>query len=69
MSTNQSKMQSSAQTVRGKATKKSTTYEELKIAYQQWMMNPVGTQSGFFKGTGWSRYDFFDEASRRGDDV
>jgi hypothetical protein len=45
------------------------TYEEMKMLYQQWLQNPVGTQQDFFKPYGWSRTRFFDEAHDRGDDA
>lgn len=46
-----------------------TSYDEMKKLYQQWFSNPEGTQAMFFRSHGWTRADFFDEASRRGDDV
>jgi hypothetical protein len=44
-------------------------YEEMKALYQQWFNNPTGTQAMFFRGYGWTRANFFHEASVRGDDV
>ena len=45
------------------------TYEEMKAQYRAWLVYPLGKQSEFFKRYGWTRNDFFDEASRKGDDV
>ena len=47
-------------------------YEEMKGLYQKWMNGEIIveiTQAGFFLNYGWTRNDFFDEASRKGDDV
>jgi hypothetical protein len=45
------------------------SYDEMKKLYQEWFSNPEGTQAMFFRSHGWTRADFFDEASRRGDDI
>lgn len=46
------------------------SYEEMKALYQHWFAHDAtGTQAAVFKKHGWSRTEFFDEASTRGDDV
>lgn len=45
------------------------SFEEMLKHYQEWLKNPIGKQSDFFKKFGWSRTAFFDEASERGIDA
>lgn len=45
--------------------KKTISYEEMKRLYEEWMVNPVGTQQDFFRKYGWSRTRFINETYDR----